>query len=165
MAFLSHKVIAAGRITHKPNPLSKYKIRQLKNRIDIMNKVGKILRTDGDLGRIISSRKHIYVDEVNVRGLIEDLGALILWNVAKAKLDIDNICQLVETSNRLKRVVRIIERGVTRAHNPNISIYLKSSELILCMCMLMNISTHHSSDGKKPTSKASLQTISFFTPN
>jgi len=94
MAFLSHKVIAAGRITHETNPLSKHKIKQLKNHIDIMNKVGKILRTDGDLGRIISSRKHIYIDGVNVRGLIEYLGSLILWNVAKAKVDIDNICQL-----------------------------------------------------------------------
>ena len=48
---------------------------------------------------------------------------------------------------------------------PNISIYLKSSELVLCMCMLMNISTHRSSDGEKPISKASLQKISFFTPS
>jgi len=107
------------------------------------------------------------VDGVNVRDLIEDFGSLILWNVAKAELDIDNICQLVETSNRLKRVVRIIERGVTRAHNPKISLYLKSSELVLCMCMLMNISTHHLSVGKKPASKASLslRKISFFTPS
>ena len=165
MSLLSHKVIATGRITHEPNPPSEHKIKQLKTHIDIMNKVGKILRTDGDLGRIISSRKHIYVDGVDVRDLIEDLGSLILWNVAKTKLNIDNICQLVETSNRLKRVVRIIERGVTRAHNPNISIYLKSSELVLCMCMLMNISTHRSSDGEKPISKASLQKISFFTPS
>jgi hypothetical protein len=165
MSMLSHKVIAAGRITHEPKPLSRHKIKQLITHLNILNKMGKILRTDEDLGRIISSRKHIYVDGIDVRGLIEDLGSLILWNVAKAELDIDNICQLVETSNRLKRVVRIIERGVTRAHNPNISIYLKSSELVLCICMLLNISTRSSFGDKKPVSKSSLQKISFFTPD
>jgi hypothetical protein len=165
MALLSYKVIAAGRITHEPKLLSKHKIKQVKNYIHLLNKIGKMLRTDEDLGRIIASRKHIYVDGVNVRGLIEDLGSLILWNVAKAKLDIDNICQLVETSNRLKRVVRIIERGVTRAYSPNnASLYLKSSEIVLCMSLLMNLSTSSLSGSKKPTSLVSLKGISFFIP-
>jgi hypothetical protein len=35
--------------------------------------------------------------------------------------------QLVETSNRKKRVVRIVERGVTRVNEPNVSLVLKSA--------------------------------------
>jgi hypothetical protein len=38
---------------------------------------------------------------------------------------------LVETSNRQKRVVRIVDRGVTRVNEPNVSFVLKSAELIL----------------------------------
>lgn len=164
MAFLSHKVIAAGRIIHEPKLPGKYRMKQLKTHIDLLNKTGKLLRTDGDLGRIIASRKHIYVDGVNICRLIEDLGSLILWNVTKEGLDIDDICQLVETSNRLKRVVRIVERGVTRAHMSNVSLYLKSSELVLCISALMNISTPPLPESKKPTSLVSLQRLSFFTP-
>jgi len=51
MALLSYKVIAAGRITHEPKLLSKHKIKQVKNYIYLLNKIGKMLRTDEDLGR------------------------------------------------------------------------------------------------------------------
>jgi len=53
--------------------------------------------------------------------------------------DFDDFIQLVETSNRQKRVVRIVERGVTRVSEPNVSLVLKSAELILLMSAIVNI--------------------------
>jgi len=42
-------------------------------------------------------------------------------------------------SNRQKRVVRIVARGVTRVSEPNVSPVLKSAELILLMSAIVNI--------------------------
>jgi hypothetical protein len=42
--------------------------------------------------------------------------------LSDATLDLDDLIQLVETSNRQKRVVRIVERGVTRVSEPNVSL-------------------------------------------
>jgi hypothetical protein len=38
-----------------------------------------------------------------------------------------DLIPLVETSNRQKRVVRIVERGVTRVSKPNVSLVLMSA--------------------------------------
>ena len=38
-----------------------------------------------------------------------------------------DLIPLVETSNRQKRVVRIVERGVTRVSKPNVSLMLMSA--------------------------------------
>ncbi len=35
--------------------------------------------------------------------------------------------------------MRIVERGVTRVHEPNVSLNLKTSELILLMAGIMNL--------------------------
>ncbi len=35
------------------------------------------------LGDVMASKKHIYVDGLNVRKIVEDLGHLILYNVRK----------------------------------------------------------------------------------
>ena len=76
---------------------------------------------------------------MNVRNMLRDLGMLILWNSEQKGYNLDDSIQLVETSNRQKRVVRIVERGVTRVNEPNVSLVLKSAELILLMSAIVNI--------------------------
>ena len=43
--------------------------------------VGKLLREEPTLGRVMASKKHIYVDCLNVGRIVEDFGHLILYNV------------------------------------------------------------------------------------
>jgi len=51
----------------------------------------------------------------------------MLWNSKQKGYDLDDLIQLVETSNRQKRVVQIVERCVTRVSEPNVSLVLKSA--------------------------------------
>jgi hypothetical protein len=132
LAFVNRKVILLGRNPHPPDKPGKISIQRLKENLDILNKVGKLVREDGTYGRLIASRKHVFVDGVNVSNLLRDLGKLVLWNSEQKNFQLDLI-QLIETSNRQKRLVRIVERGVTRVHEPNVSLNLKTSELILLM--------------------------------
>jgi hypothetical protein len=134
MVFLSFGVVAAGRILHKPTkPLGEKRIAKLRKNIGLLNRVGKLLREEPTLGRVIASRKHVYVNGVNVRKLIEDMGYLILYNVGKIELPIDDLIQTVEKSNYLKRKVRIMEGGVTRVEKQEANKLLKSAELLLCI--------------------------------
>jgi len=76
---------------------------------EAMNKIGKLLRDEPTLGRVMASKKHVYVDGLNVRKIVEDLGHLILYNVRKGIFPIYEICESVERSNHLKRKTRVLE--------------------------------------------------------
>jgi hypothetical protein len=71
---------------------------------------------------------------------------------------------LVETSNRQKRVVRIVERGVTRVSEPNVSLVLKSAELILLMSAIVNILNGKQSSKWREISPVSMENIVLFVP-
>ncbi len=45
---------------------------------EAINKIGKLLRDEPTLGRVMASKKHIYVDGLNVRRIVEDFGHLIV---------------------------------------------------------------------------------------
>ncbi len=140
MAFLSHGVIAAGRVYHKPRKdLGIKKIRKLRNNIILLNKIGKLLREEPALGRVMAMRKHIYVNGLNVRKMVEDLGYLILKNVSQTGVPIDEICQAVERSNHLKKKARIVEGSRTRVEPDEAELLLKSAELILCIVGLYHL--------------------------
>jgi hypothetical protein len=100
----------------------------------------------------------------NVRKLLRDLGELILWNSQHWDFDMDYLIQLVETSNRQKRVVRIVERGVTRVTEPNVSMVLKSAELILLMSGIVNLLNNKESQKWKAWSPVCTENIAFFVP-
>ena len=89
--------------------LGRRRIRQLKKNIPLLNKIGKLLRDETILGRVMASKKHIYVDGLNVRKIVEDLGHLILYNVRKSFFPIYEICESVERLNYPKRKTRILE--------------------------------------------------------
>ncbi len=47
--------------------------------------IPKSLSDEPELGRVIAMRKHIYVDKLNVRKMVDDFGYLILKNVVKIR--------------------------------------------------------------------------------
>lgn len=164
LAFADHKVILLGRNPNPPKKPGKRCLSLLLKHLDLINKVGKLVRKDSEFGRIIAIREHIYVNGVNVRSLLRDLGRLILWNSEQKGYNLDSLIQLVETSNRQKRLVRIVERGVTRVNEPNVSLALKSAELILLMCGIANILSGIGASKWKGMSPIGMENIALFVP-
>lgn len=109
LAFADHKVILLGRNPNPPEKPGKICLSRLFKHLDLINKAGKLVREDSEFGKIFASREHIFADGVNVRNLLRDLGMLILRNSKQKGYDLDDLIPLVETSNRQKRVVRIVE--------------------------------------------------------
>ena len=114
-------------------------ISRLRENIVLLNKVGKLLKDEPELGRIMAMRKHIYADKLNVRKLVEDFGYLILKNVSQKGFPIDDICNAVERSNNLKKKARIVEGSRTRVEPDEAELLLKSAELILCIVGLYHL--------------------------
>ena len=140
MAFLSHGVIAGGRINYKTTSnLGKRSISRLKKNIILLNKIGKLLKDEPELGRVLAMREYVYVDKLNVRNLVRDLGYLILKNVSQLGFPIDDICNAVERSNNLKKKTRIVEGSRTRVEPDEAELLLKSGELILCIVGLYHL--------------------------
>ncbi len=161
MAYLSHGVIAAGRLYHEPKKnLGARRIRKLRKNITLLNKIGKMLREEPALGRVMAMRKHIYVDGVNVRKMVEDFGYLILQNVSQTGVSIDEICQAVERSNHLKKKARIVEGSRTRVEPDEAELSLKSAELVLCI-----VGLYHLLKGwKGPVSPINLSDVRLILP-
>ena len=70
---------------------------------------------------------------------MDDFGSVILTKVIGEDLQIDDLCNSIETSHRSKRVLRIIERGVTRTKDYNVGVMFKASELLMCMVYIYNV--------------------------
>ena len=164
LAFADHKVVLLGRYPHTASKPGKICLSRLLKHLDLINKVGKLVREDSEFGRIIASREHIFADGVDVRNLLRDLGKLILWNSEQKGYGLEALIQLVETSNRQKRLVRIVERGVTRVNEPNVSLSLKSAELILLMSAITNILNGSGSLKWEGWSPVKMENIALFIP-
>lgn len=100
------------------------------------------------------------MDGINVRKLIEDMGYLILYNVGKIELPIDDLSQIVEKSNYLKGKARIVEGGVTRVEKQEANKLLKSADLLLCIAGLY----HMLKGWKEPENPVNLSDIRLFIP-
>lgn len=161
LAFLSHGVIAAGRIIHPPKRgLTKRAIKHLRTHIPLLNKIGSLLRNEPSLGRVFSKKKHIYVHGVNVHKLVYNLGILILSNVVNAPVPVDEVCNAVELTNYLKKKVRILEGSYTRVDHHSTGLWLKCAELIISVCGLY----HLLHNWKGPHSPFSMSDIRLFIP-
>ena len=72
MAFLSHGVIAGGRIHYEPTwNLEEGAISRLRNNVILLNNVGKLLRDEPELGRVMAMQKNVYVNKLNIRKIVE----------------------------------------------------------------------------------------------
>jgi hypothetical protein len=161
MVFLSHGVIAAGRFkTETTKNLDEGSILRLKKNIILLNKVGKLLKDEPELGRVFAMKKYVYVDNIDVRKMVEDLGYLILKNVTRMEFPIDDICNAVERSNNLKKKARIVEGSRTRVEPDEAELLLKSGELILCI-----VGIYHLLKGwKGPGSSINLSDVRLIRP-
>jgi len=161
MVFLSHGVVAAGRILGEPKMnLGRRRIRRLKKNIPLLNKIGKLLRDEPTLGRVMAAKKHIYVDGLSVRKIVEDLGHLILYNVRKGIFPIYEICESVERSNHLKRKTRILEGSKARVESHNVGLSLIAAELVISVAGM-----YHMLNGwTGPESPFNLSDIRLFIP-
>ena len=160
MVFLSHGVVAAGRICNEPKEkLGECKIKMLKENIFLLNKIGKLLRDEPSLGRVVATKKYININGINVCKLVEDLGYLILQNVSNADIDVDRICLAVERSNYLKKKARIVEGSYTRPKH-DVELSLLSGELVLCI-----VGLYHMMNGwKGPMSPINFSDIRIVVP-
>ena len=104
LAFTGHRVILLSRYPHSATRPGKICLSRLPKHLELINKVGKLVREDSEFGIIFTSREHIFADGVNVRNLQRDLGMLILWNSKQKGYALDDLIPMVEISNRQKRV-------------------------------------------------------------
>lgn len=140
MAFLSHGVIAGGRLHYETTlNLEEGSISRLRDNIVLLNQIGKLLKNEPELGRVLAMRKNVYMGKLNVRKMVEEFGYLILKNVSQMGFPIDNICNAVERSNNLKKKTRIVEGSRTRVEPDEAELLLKSGELILCIVGLYHL--------------------------
>jgi hypothetical protein len=153
-----------GKDPNPPEKPGKICLSRLFKHLDLINKAGKLVREDSEFGKIFASREYVFADGVNARNLLRDLGMLILWNTEQRGYDLDDLIQLVETSNRQKCVVKIVEWGVTRVSEPNVSLVLKSAELILLMAGIVNILNSNESSKWGGLSPVSMENIVLFVP-
>ena len=118
------------------------------------------MRDEPTLGRAIAMKEFIFVDGVNVRKLIDDLGYLILLNISRISIPIHEICNAVELSNYLKRKTRIVEASYTRVEKHEAGLLLKSSELVISIAGLYHLIT----GWKGPRSPFNLSDIRLYIP-
>ena len=111
----------------------------MRDNIVLLNQIGKLLKDEPELGRVLAMRKNVYRNKLNIRKMVEDFGYLILKNVSKMGFPIDDICNAVERSNNLKKKTRIVEGSRTRVEPDEAELLLKSGELILCIVGLFHL--------------------------
>jgi hypothetical protein len=123
----------------KPVELTESMKEEIKANLELLNKVGKLLRLDGEYGKIIASKGHIYINGMNIRAFLDDSASIILTKVIREDPHIDDLYNSIETSHRSKRILRIIVRDVTRTKDYNVGVMFKSSELLMCIVYIYNV--------------------------
>jgi hypothetical protein len=68
-----------------------------------------------------------------------DFGYLLLSNVSRIELPLNDLGQTVEKSNFLKRKARLVDRGITRIEKHETGLLLLSGELILSIVYLYHL--------------------------
>lgn len=133
---LGFGVIGAGRFIGEPRPPPLRRQEALRAHLPLLNQVGAFLRRHPGLGSVFSARSHVYVDGVNVRQMVEDVGSLVLRLVAAAEIPLHQILPRVEASNRMQRMVRIVERGGLRGYSQSLGVALATGEVVLAMSVV-----------------------------
>ncbi len=155
-------VVSAGHLGAVPALPSARRLERLRKGLPLLNKVFVLLRERPDLGRLFCSRSHIFVAGENVRGLIESVGCLVLRAVAREGITGREVQPYIESSNRQKRVVRVLGRGEVRAQPHHQAVHLMAGELILAIAALRTCLRKEDPAGAFPT--IDLDSIAFFKP-
>jgi len=105
LLFGTFGVVSAGHIVHAPPPLTDRERKRLIRHLGLLNRVFLLLGQRPELGRLFSSRSHVYVEGVNVRPLVDDLGSEVIRAVQATGYDWRTAQPYIESSNQLKRAV------------------------------------------------------------
>ena len=162
MLFGTFGVISAGHVARAPEPPRPGQVRYLREHVGVLNRLFRLLRQRPELGRLFSSRTHIIVEGVNLRPLVESLGRLVIRRVKATGYNDRAVQPLIESSNHQKRVVRIVERGVTRAEVHRQGVCLLASEVILALAAVRRCRKGGSEGQIYPA--MGLEDIAFFRP-
>jgi len=136
ISFLAFGVLSAARHTVKDLDLTEEEIKKIKENLPLLNLVGNLISEQPELGRIILSKKVIIIDGVNLMEILESFGKLVLSTGKEYRIKLNKITQLIEVTNRTKRVLQAYEKGIIRTYADKASIILKSGELALDICRL-----------------------------
>lgn len=162
LLFGTFGVVSAGHVPHEPDSPRPGQVQYLRDHLGTLNKVFLLLRQRPERGRLFSSRTHVLVDGINVRTLVENVGRLVIRRVTAAGYDDRAVQPYIESSNRQKRVVRIVERGVTRAETHRQGVYLLASEVILALAAVRRCRKGGEVEATYPSMGAA--DIAFFRP-
>ncbi|MDG6913276.1 MAG: hypothetical protein JRN35_09390 [Nitrososphaerota archaeon] len=126
-------VTSVGHIIHPPPPLAEGERERLRKNLPSLNKAILLLRQRPALGRLFSSRTHVYVDGVNLRPLVELLGCEVIRRVGDSGYDWTRAQPYIESSNRLKRMVTEAVGGTARLEFHRQNLALLAGEVVLAM--------------------------------
>ncbi|MHB1887085.1 MAG: hypothetical protein ACYCVV_19180 [Acidimicrobiales bacterium] len=136
LLFGTFGVVSAGHIVHAPPPIAPRAKDRLREQLPRLNRLFLLLRQWPELGRLVSIRSHIYVDGVNLRPLVDELGGEVIRAVQATGYDWRLTQPHIESSNRLKRVVAAAVGGGVRTEPYRWDLSLLAGELILTMAAL-----------------------------
>ena len=136
ISFLAFKVLSAARHTVKDLELTEEEIEKIKENIPLLSVVGILISEQPELGRIILSKKVIMIDGENLVEILESFGKLVLSTRKEYRVKLNKITQLIEVTNRTKRVLQAYEKGIIRTYADKAIIILKSGELAVDICRL-----------------------------
>jgi len=136
ISYLAFDIISAARHTVKHLDVTEEEIEKIKKNMPLLNQLGRMVSKQPELGRIILSKKVIMVDGENLVEILESFGKLVLFVGKEHRIKLNRIIQLIEVTNRTKRVLQAYEKGIIRTYADRASIILKSGELAVDICRL-----------------------------
>ena len=155
-------VVSAGHVTWVPSLPPPGHIETVREHPDILNKVFLLMQSRPGLGRLFCSRSHVYVDGINVRQMVETVGCFVLRAVDRTGFSSRQVQPYIEASNRMKRVLNELERGMARARPHPQGLYLMSGEIILAMMAVR--SCLRRSDETQPYPTIDVGSVNWFKP-
>ena len=164
LIFLGYDVIGAGRFIGKGHKVSSNEKRLLMSSCDVLYNIGELIHRSSDYGRVIAGKKFVYVHGKNVIRRLDALGDLIQNAVMRVNPDINRLCNIIESTNFQKRLVRFHERGRIRLSHRRVSIGLEGGELMLCNIFLYNAYKHKDELKRKGISPMTIQHVRLFGP-
>ena len=136
LLFGAFKTASAGHIVHPPPVLDLGGRERLRENLPRLNRLFLLLRQSPELGRLFSTRSHVYVEGVNVRPIVDDLGGEVIRAVQATGYDWRAAQPHIESSNQLKRAVAATTGGGLRVEPQRWDLSLLAGELILTMAAL-----------------------------
>ena len=163
LLFGTFGAVSAGHIVHDPPPLSPSTRDRLRERLPELNRVFLLMQQHPELGRLFSARSHVYVNGVNVRPLVEEVGGEVIRAVQATGYDWRSVQPQIESSNQLKRAVTAAVGGGARMEPYRWDLSLLAGEVILTMAALWRCAKRGKEEGMTAL-RTGLADVALFRP-